>query len=166
MAQFHWREKVGFALLVLAAAVANKACAQNIVLDSSVSVALEPLAEDSIEHVACLYGVAAPGQIELVVASLPKQAPTGTHNVSADSGSCMSALVIWHNHAVPKDSVAESYLYFSLQDEHTFVYSTDAPLAAVGVPHKTCFWDRQQVQAGWAENRTPLRPVAGQCVAY
>lgn len=155
--------KVGVVLAALTA-FALSANAQAVTVDSSVAKALDSLARDSIEHVACLYGHSAPDTFYLTAYGLPAQIPIGTHNVVGHAGDCWSALAHWHNHPVPKDSVAESYLYYSLTDEHTFTRTTNTPLAIVGVPGAWCIWTRQQVLDGYLRNLTPLPPYPRQCI--
>lgn len=164
MAFSKW-EKVGAALLVFGAAMADRACGQAVVVDSAVAIPLQRLAQDSVEHVACIYGRAVPDTFYLTSFTLPIQKPLGTHNVAADTNDCWSALAHWHNHPVPKDSVAASYLYYSLTDEHTFTKTENAPLAVVAVPGVWCIWTHRQVQEGYDMNLTPLPGKPQQCIA-
>lgn len=137
---------------------------QSVAIDSTLARALDQLSRDSVEHVACIYGRTAPDTFFLAFYTLPKQTPIGTHNVASDEDACWAALAHFHNHPVPKDSVAESYLYYSLTDEHTFTKTINAPLAIVGVPGAWCIWTRRQVVQGYAMNLTPLPPVLDQCI--
>ncbi len=155
--------KMGVVLGVLVA-LARPASAQAVSVDSQVVQALDALAHDSVEHIACLYGRTAPDTFFLTTVGFPAQKPIGTHNVVGDTGDCWSALAHWHNHPVPRDSVAESYLYYSLTDEHTFTRTTNTPLAIVGVPGAWCIWTRRQVLQGYIANLTPLPPVPAQCI--
>jgi hypothetical protein len=136
---------------------------QNVFVDAATASALNELAKDSVEHVACLYGFTRPDSVFVISYALPRQAPIGTHNVTDAADDCAAALVHWHSHTVPKDSVAPAYLYYSLTDEHSFINTTQAMLAAVGVPGGWCIWTRLQVLEGYHRNLTPLPPVRSQC---
>ena len=138
--------------------------AQEVIMDSSVAAVLDSLARDSVEHVVCLYGATKPGTVALLAYTMPRQQPIGTHNVSAAVEDCLAAIGHFHNHPIPKDSTAASYLYYSLTDEHSFIKSSQALIALVGVPGMVCGWTRQQVQEGLAMNLTPLPAIPAQSV--
>lgn len=86
-----------------------------------------------------------------------------SHSASAESCG-PSTLGHWHNHPLDVGKTATDMLYYSLTDQHTFVTSESAPFAFVGTANgHWCYWTRTQVKKGWAENRTPLLLVEGQC---
>ena len=157
--------KVGVALAFLVA-LAFPARAQTVKVDSLLFEQLQPYAADTIEHIACLYGSVHGDTVQLSSYYLPNQAPIGRHGASADTDGCRAALAIWHDHAVPLDSAKQKldYLYFTLTDQHTFITTTNAPIAIVAVAGVWCLWTRQQVQAAWARNLTPLPMIVEQCL--
>lgn len=133
-------------------------------VDTTVLQRLDALAKDSVEHVACLYGSASPRGFFVVAYELPSQEPIGTHNVAA--ADCPTALAHWHHHPVPADSSRERYLYYSMTDQHSFLTTSNAPIAFIGVPGKWCMWTRLQVKEGWDTHQVPLRVIEGQCVSF
>ncbi len=137
-----------------------------LMVDSSIVEELEPFTLDSIEHFVCLYGSTGPDSVVILAYAIPKQTALGTHNVSvakANMSDCGSALMLWHNHPVPKDSVETSYLYLSLTDERTFMQTANALGAIVATPNYWCTWSRLQIRAGDMANYIELPPVSGQC---
>jgi hypothetical protein len=156
---------VGVTLAVLWA-LALPARAQTVKVDSLLFEQLQPYAADTIEHIVCLYGSTHGDTVQLSSFYLPNQNPLGHHGATADADKCAAALAIWHDHAVPRDSAKQKldYLYFTLTDQHTFLTTTNAPIAIVGVDGVWCLWTRQQVQAAWAKNLTPLPMIVEQCL--
>ena len=157
--------KVGVALAFLVA-LAFPARAQTVKVDSLLFEQLQPYAADTLEHIVCLYGSTHGDTIQLSSFYLPEQHPLGHHGAVGDADKCRAALAIWHDHAVPLDSAAwkRDYLYFTLTDQHTFLTTSIAPIAIVGVSGIWCLWTRAQVQEAWARNLTPLPAIWEQCL--
>ena len=157
--------KVGLALATLVA-FAFPTRAQVVKADSLLFEQLQPYARDTIEHIVCLYGRTTQDTVFLSSFLVPKQTIIGTHSASADPDYCRAAIAIWHDHAVPRDSAAYKlrYLYFTLTDTHSFIISSNAPYAIVGVDGEWCVWTRQQIQTAWARNIIVLPPVPEQCL--
>src|SRR5256885_2003670 len=118
---------------------------------------LLPFAHSTTEHVVCLYGSTEPTHIRLTEALVPEQHPNtvGSPNSENHQGTsaviepCASAIAIWHNHPSSLDS-AKGYLYYSMTDQHTFLYENQAIVAFVGVSDGSwCMWTRGQLRSVW-----------------
>ena len=139
---------------------------QQVAIAPEVLQALDRLSRDSVEHVACLYGETVPDTIKLLMYQVPPQSPIGTHSVRANTDGCFAALAHWHSHAVPPDSSGQNYLYYSFTDTRTFLTTSQAPVAMVGVPGIVCVWTRREVKAADDAHLIVLPSVPVHCLSY